>query len=101
MELADMIRALRRELSTAMVQGAGEAIRFELGPVEVEATVAVQQEAGANGKVRFWVVEAGTEGKYAKAQTQRITLTLQPQTLASDGTPVSARIAGATADGER
>ncbi|MDX3059629.1 hypothetical protein PV394_31600 [Streptomyces sp. NE06-03E] len=100
-ELSDMIRQLRRELNAAMSDGRDEAVRFELGPVEIEATVTVDREAGADGKVRFWVVEAGGSGKYAQARTQRITLTLQPKAVAPDGTPRTALITGAEADGER
>lgn len=51
-ELADMIGELRRQLATALADGADEAVRFELGPVEIEATVAVSREAGADAKVR-------------------------------------------------
>ncbi|WP_148588795.1 trypco2 family protein [Streptomyces sp. WAC01526] len=100
-ELSDMIRQLRHELITAMADGRDEAIRFELGPIEIEATVTVDREAGANGKVRFWVVEAGSNGKYAQSRTQRITLTLQPKDVAPDGAPRTALITGAEADGER
>lgn len=45
-ELSDMIRQLRRELNAAMSDGRDEAVRFELGPVEIEATVTVDREAG-------------------------------------------------------
>ncbi|MFD7232160.1 trypco2 family protein [Streptomyces sp. NPDC059881] len=100
-ELSDMIRQLRQELNTAMVDGPVGPIRFELGPIEIEATVAVDREAGASGKVRFWVVEAGADGKSATSQTQRINLTLQPKLVAPDGTERTVLIAGDEADGER
>ncbi|MFG2022877.1 trypco2 family protein [Streptomyces sp. NPDC048825] len=70
-ELSDMIRELRHQLTTALADGEGEAVRFELGPVEVEATVAVSREAGGDAKVRLWVVDGGANGKYAQAETQR------------------------------
>jgi hypothetical protein len=100
-ELSEMIRQLRRELDAAMVDGAGERVRFELGPVEIETTVAVDREAEANGKVRFWVVEAGGSGRDTRSRTQRITLTLQPKAVAPDGTSRSAWISGGEVDGER
>jgi hypothetical protein len=40
-EPVDVIRELRQQSATAPTQGAGEAVRFELGPVEVGATVVV------------------------------------------------------------
>ncbi|MFD4558356.1 trypco2 family protein [Streptomyces sp. NPDC058469] len=46
-ELSEMIRELRREFTAAMAEGDGERVRFELGPVEVEASVTVSKEAGA------------------------------------------------------
>ncbi|MET7649147.1 trypco2 family protein [Streptomyces sp. NPDC005426] len=102
-ELAEVIRQLRRELKAAAAEGAGagEALQFEVGPVEIEATVAISREAGAHGKVRFWVVEAGADGKLARSATQRIALTLHPKAVAQDGTTRSPLISGDEIDGER
>lgn len=100
-ELSDMIRELRQQLNSALADGADDAVRFEVGPVEVEATVAVTRKAGADAKVRLWVVDAGANGKYAHAQTQRITLTLNPKVVADGSAPQSVLIAGGEVDGER
>ncbi|WP_030230848.1 MULTISPECIES: trypco2 family protein [unclassified Streptomyces] len=101
-ELSDMIRELRGRLTTALADGAGEVIRFEAGPVEIEATAAVTREADPNAKVRFWVVDASTKGAYANAQTQRVKLTLTPTTVpAAGGPPRPAVIAGDEAPDER
>ncbi|EST25509.1 trypco2 family protein [Streptomyces roseochromogenus] len=101
-ELSDMIRELRGQLTTALADGDGQLVRFELGPVEVEATVAVTREAGADAKVRLWVVDAGANGKYSHAQTQRIKVTLTPKAVPADGSPVRPfLIAGGEVDGER
>jgi hypothetical protein len=78
-ELAQVIGQLRRELSAAMRDGEGEDLRFELGPVELELTVAVSREAGPNAKVRFWVIELGAEATVSSQATQRIMLTLDPR----------------------
>lgn len=101
LELTEMIRELRRELIEATADGAGQPVRFELGPVEIEATVAVSREAGGSGKVRFWVVEAGADGKYGQTATQRITLTLHPKTVSADGTTHTTLIGGNAVPGER
>ncbi|MFD7608371.1 trypco2 family protein [Streptomyces mirabilis] len=100
-ELSDMIRQLRQELYAAMADGPAGPVRFELGPVEIEATVAVDREAGVGGKIGFWVVEANADGKLATSQTHRISLTLQPTLVAPDGTHRSVLITGDEADGER
>jgi hypothetical protein len=77
-ELADVISELRAELDRARSASDGAALRFGLGPVELEVTVALGREGKAGGKVRFWVAEVGAEGKVASASTQRIKLTLHP-----------------------
>lgn len=51
-ELGEVITELRRELQQAMDAGEGQRLRFELGPVELEATVAVEKGGGGGVKVR-------------------------------------------------
>jgi Trypsin-co-occurring domain 2 len=96
-ELAQVIGQLRRELSAAMRDGEGVDLRFELGPVELELTVAVSKETGPNAKVRFWVVELGADAKVASQATQRITLTLDPRRRGVAGKPL---ISGSEQDSE-
>jgi hypothetical protein len=112
-ELADVISELRKELERARLFAEGSALRFGLGPVELEVTVALDREGKTGGKVRFWVAEVGAEGKVASASTQRIKLTLQPTLgvpnqaggpAATAGSPVSAvsvYVDGTAVAGER
>lgn len=74
-----MILQLRKELAEAMRAGEGELLRFELGPIELELTVAVEGEAESGGNVRFWVVELGGKYRRRRGATQRIKLTLDPK----------------------
>jgi hypothetical protein len=100
-ELADMIRELREQLTTALTDGDGKILRFELGPVEIEASVAVTREGGGDAKVRLWVVDAGANGKYGHAETQRVTLTLTPKVVPpGGGMGRTALITGDEVDGE-
>jgi hypothetical protein len=96
-ELGVVIGELRRELQEAMNQGKDQPLRFELGPVELEATVAIEKGGSGGAKVRFWVVELGGDAKVTKSSTQRIKLALQPR-LASGQ---SAWVASDEADEER
>jgi hypothetical protein len=97
--LADVVANLRAELAEAMKAGEGEELRFELGPVEVELTVAVDREAKPGAKVKFWVLELGADTKLGSTSTQRIKLTLDPRhTAARTGRPL---ISGAEEAGER
>lgn len=78
-ELSDVIGKLRQDLMKAMEEGRDERIRFELGPVEVTLSVAVTTEGIGKAGVRFWVVDAGVEGKLGRARGQEIKLTLNPK----------------------
>lgn len=102
-ELAELISELRRELQTAREAGSGEELRFELGPIELEMTVAIHKEAGGGGKIRFWVVELGSDGSYGNESTQRIKLTIQPRVVepGSPSTVSSPLISGQRESRER
>lgn len=76
-ELAELISQLRAELSDALHAGEDSDVRFELGPVELEVTVAAAKEAKPGAKVRFWVVELGADGSASSSSTQRIKLSLE------------------------
>jgi hypothetical protein len=78
-ELSEVIAGLRKELSAAIHAGDGEDLRFELGPVELELTLAVTKDASPSAKLKFWVVEVGTDAKVSTQSTQRIKLSLDPR----------------------
>ncbi|ANZ20567.1 hypothetical protein SNOUR_36695 [Streptomyces noursei ATCC 11455] len=86
-ELASVIRDLRAELEQAITAAEGEALRFELGPVELEVSVALERTAQGGAKVRFWVVEAGAEATAGATTTQRIKLALQPTLAGTNAHP--------------
>ena len=92
-ELAEVISQLRAELDQARKAAEGEELRFGLGPVELEVTVALDREGKTGGKVKFWVAEVGAEGKLSSTSTQRIKLTLQP----TIGSPQGSEPAGGEA----
>jgi len=96
-ELGEVIGELRRELQQAIDAGEGQPLRFELGPVELEATVVVEKSGGAGAKVRFWVIDLGGEGRASQSSTQHVKLTLQPRM--SSG--LTAMVAGDEVAGER
>ena len=92
--LAEMISELRQELETATTAAKDASLRFELGPVELEATVVVGREGSGGGKVRFWVLELGGDAKASQSSTQRIKLTLQPRLSGSSEPPYVSGEAG-------
>ncbi|GGK93551.1 MULTISPECIES: trypco2 family protein [Streptomyces aurantiacus group] len=97
-ELAEMIAQLRTELSAAMSAARDEELRFELGAVELEAEFVVERSGTAEGRVRFWVVEAGAVGHTGNSTTHRVTLTLEPRLRDSEARP---QVSGDAAERER
>ncbi|MEU4425897.1 trypco2 family protein [Actinoplanes sp. NPDC024001] len=76
--LADAIALLHDELEEARAKGAGREIQFKVGPVELEFQVEVGREGTAGGKVRFYIVEAGAEGKLSSRSMQLVRIHLDP-----------------------
>lgn len=89
-ELAEMIKELRRELLSAVEAGRDQEIRFELGEVTLDAEVEVTREASARGGLKFWLAEVTAGGGGSRAQTQKVVLKLLPRT-ADDGVVKLAR----------
>jgi hypothetical protein len=87
-ELASVIMDLRDELGRAISAGEGEALRFELGPIELEVSVVIEAGAQAGAKVRFWVVELGAQGNADRTSAQRIKLVLTPRLSPSGTSPL-------------
>ena len=81
--LSDAIAALRAELVMAMTAGQSEKLHFELGPVELEFTVDVHKDGGADGGIRWGVVSFGARGVAGSAAGHRVKLVLQPKDAAS------------------
>jgi Trypsin-co-occurring domain 2 len=77
--LSDAIAALRAELVTAMVAGHGEELHFELGPVELEFTLDVRREGGADAGIRWGVISFGATGSLGSSSGHRVKLVLQPK----------------------
>jgi Trypsin-co-occurring domain 2 len=98
-ELADVIKDLRSELYRAIDGGAREALQFELGAIELEVSVSLEQTDGVHGKVRFWVVDLGGDLSDKTVSTQKLKLSLTP-TLELNGQRTNPRISGQTEQGE-
>lgn len=96
-ELAEVICQLRAELERARAAATDEVLRFELGPIDLEVTVALEATGGAEAKVRFWVVEIGGEAGATSSSTQRINAAV----AAPESDRRSAYVSGADEPGER
>lgn len=82
--LREAIRSLRTELAAAIKEGEGDPLRFRLGPVEVEFTMGVTREKGAEGGVKWWVISLGAKASQETVATQRVKLSLTPVTATGE-----------------
>lgn len=72
--LADAIRALRRELITAMADSDKQPVRFRLDTVDLELQMEATSSTEVGGGIRFWVIDASgkTSGSSASAHTIKL-----------------------------
>lgn len=84
--LSEAISAVRRELAAAKLEGDGESINFEVGPVELELLLEVRKEGSGEAGVKFGVSLGGRKGS-SSASTHRVKLMLTPKDGA-DGGPI-------------
>ncbi|MGW1838598.1 trypco2 family protein [Streptomyces sp. BBFR2] len=99
-ELSSVIKDLRDELERAVTAAEGETLRFELGTIELEVSVALERTGNAGAKVKFWVVETGAEATATATSTQRLTLALRPALTGPDASERPAYVAGTAAPDE-
>ncbi len=78
LELAQLISTLRAELELAQAL-APEKSRLTVKEIDLEVSFTFTKEAGAKGGVKFWVCEAGAEGKLGSERVQKVTLRLGPK----------------------
>jgi hypothetical protein len=88
-DLADAVRALREELSSAMAVSTDEDLRFEVGTVTMEFAVAVTADTKAHAGVKFWVVDVGAEGGLSRLASHTVTLELTPKTSTGERPEIS------------
>ncbi|WP_042385449.1 trypco2 family protein [Streptacidiphilus melanogenes] len=81
--LADAIEAIRGQLVDAAERGAGSELAFEVGDIQLEFSVQLSHDRTARGGVKAWVLTAGYESAQARAETQRVSVTLRPKRRAS------------------
>ena len=77
--LSELIEDLRGELQAAAAKGAGQALVFEIEKAELEAKILVSRKGSVDGKVQFWVLNAGAGYERTGEDTQTVTLTLLPK----------------------
>ena len=74
--LSEAIAAVRAELAVAVEQGVDADFQFPVNGVQLEFHVAVTRTGEGRAGVRFYVVELGGAGSYAREEIQTVTVTL-------------------------
>lgn len=77
--LSDAIAVVRDELRRAQDAGRGDDVRFSVGSVEVELSVAVERKTGGEVSVKVLnVFSLGGKGERSRGNTNRVTVVLNP-----------------------
>jgi Trypsin-co-occurring domain 2 len=84
--LKDAIEALRVELGESVLVSEGKEVRFEVGEIEMEFQVAVEQTTEGKGGIKFWVVELGANVADKTSNSHKIKIPLKP--VWKDGSPI-------------
>jgi hypothetical protein len=92
--LAEAIKALRAELTEAMLSAPGQGMRFRPGPVELTVEAALTKGVGGRTGIKWWLFEAGGEASRQSVVTQTLSLTLEPVLVNDRGEVVDALISG-------
>jgi hypothetical protein len=74
--LNDTIEALRDELVAAMEQAREKAVQFPVTGVQLEFHVGVKKTGEGKAGLKFWVLELGSGGSYARETIQKVIVTL-------------------------
>jgi hypothetical protein len=82
LELGDVIRSLRAEITKAASVAEHEVLQFELGVIEIELNITAKSEGSSNGTIKFEVLGIGANvggtGKISSEHIQKVKLTLSP-----------------------
>jgi hypothetical protein len=74
--LAETMEALRAELAQAAAAGAAAGFQFPVAGVQLEFHIGVTKTGEGKAGVKFYVVELGGSGGYAREEIQTVTVTL-------------------------
>lgn len=78
MGLAEVVRALRLELQTAMYEGEDQVVQFDASTVELELSIGIKKATDGKAGIKFWVLDISGGKSYSAEAVQKIKLSLQP-----------------------
>ncbi|KPH99576.1 hypothetical protein OK074_0705 [Actinobacteria bacterium OK074] len=86
-DLVAAVQALRNQITEAAATDPDSDVRFQVGPIELEFTVALTRDRSVKGGVKAWVVTADAEGRWSREHTHRVTLSLTPVSATTGTSP--------------
>ena len=92
--LSSALDGLREELESAWKKGAGSTIRFRVREVTLTLEAVARRDVEGNGKIRWWLIEAGGGVTAGKETTQTLVLTLTPGRYDAQGNLLPLDVAG-------
>ncbi len=97
-ELADAVASIRNQLIDAATRATDHPVSFAVGDIQMEFTLELRREAKAGGRVKAWVVEAGTDAALASGRTHKVAFTLTPRNaVTGEAWEIGTRDDGSTA----
>ncbi|WOX10286.1 trypco2 family protein [Streptomyces sp. N50] len=88
-DLVQAIAAVREQLKEAAAQAETDDIQFEVEGLEIEFQIEVRQDDKAKAGARAWVISAGIETGQSKSESNRVKITLKPQTSSGGSVRIS------------
>jgi len=85
MGLSAALEGLREELESTWEKGAGKAIRFRVSEVTLTVEAVARRDIQAGGKIRWWLIEAGSDVTAGREATQTLVLKLTPALYDAQG----------------
>ncbi|MGG2464084.1 trypco2 family protein [Streptomyces sp. RGM 3693] len=86
-DLVSAVQALRAQITEAAATDPGSDVRFQIGPIELEFTVALTRDRSVKGGVKAWVVSADADARRSTAQTHRVKFNLTPISASTGESP--------------
>jgi hypothetical protein len=87
-DLKHLVERLRLDLADLSAESEEQSIQFQVDVIELELRVVAKREGGANGKVKFGVLEFGADGKASSEASHTIKLRLTPKGRGGGGVQV-------------
>lgn len=84
--LKETLESLRAELSESILMAQDKDVRFEVGQIELEFQITIEQTAEGKGAIKFWVVELGSGVSNKDSIVHKVKIPLKP--VMRDGSSV-------------